>query len=211
MLKAFEYWMGPYPFYEDGYQLVQSPHLGMEHQSAIAYGNKFANGYLGRDLSGSGWGLKWDYIIVHESGHEWFANNITTNDIADMWVHEGFTDYTETLMTEYYYGIEAGNDYNFGLRRSIQNNKPLIAHYGVNEEGAGDMYNKGANLIHTLRHSLDNDTLFRKILINLNKDFYHKTVNSIDIENYISEYAGFNFNKFFDQYLRTAQIPTLVT
>lgn len=210
MLKAFEYWMGPYPFYEDGYQLVQSPHLGMEHQSAVAYGNKFGNGYLGRDLSGSGWGLKWDYIIVHESGHEWFANNITTNDIADMWVHEGFTDYTETLMTEYYYGVEAGNDYNFGLRKSIQNNKPLIAHYGVNEEGPGDMYNKGANIIHTLRHSLDNDSLFRQILINLNKQFYHKTVNSVDVENFISTSAGFNFNKFFDQYLRTTQIPTFV-
>jgi len=210
MLKAFEYWMGPYPFYEDGYQLVQSPHLGMEHQSAVAYGNKFGNGYLGRDLSGSGWGLKWDYIIVHESGHEWFANNITTNDIADMWVHEGFTDYTETLMTEYYYGIEAGNDYNFGLRRGIQNNKPIIAHYGVNEEGAGDMYNKGANLIHTLRHSMDNDSLFRQILINLNKQYYHKTVNSVDIENYISKSAGFNYTKFFDQYLRNTQIPSFV-
>ncbi|MGI9138181.1 MAG: M1 family metallopeptidase [Sediminibacterium sp.] len=208
MLKAFEYWMGPYPFYEDGYQLVQSPHLGMEHQSAVAYGNKFGNGYLGRDLSGSGWGLKWDYIIVHESGHEWFANNITTNDIADMWVHEGFTDYTETLMTEYYYGIEAGNDYNFGLRRGIQNTKPLIAHYGVNEEGPGDMYNKGANLIHTLRHSLDNDSLFRQILINLNLQFYHKTVNSSDIENFITKSAGFNYSKFFDQYLRSSQIPT---
>ena len=210
MLKAFEYWMGPYPFYEDGYQLVQSPHLGMEHQSAVAYGNKFGNGYLGRDLSGSGWGLKWDYIIVHESGHEWFANNITTNDIADMWVHEGFTDYTETLMTEYYYGIEAGNDYNYGLRRGIQNNKPIIAHYGVNEEGAGDMYNKGANLIHSLRHSIDNDSLFRQILINLNKQYYHKTVNSVDIENYISKSAGFNFTKFFDQYLRNTQIPSFV-
>ena len=210
MLKAFEYWLGPYPFYEDGYQLVQSPHLGMEHQSAVAYGNKFANGYLGRDLSGTGWGLKWDFIIVHESGHEWFANNITTNDIADMWVHEGFTNYTETLMTEYYYGIEAGNDYNFGIRRGIQNNKPIIAHYGVNEQSDGDMYNKGSNLIHTIRHSIDNDSLFRQILINLNKQYYHKTVNSVDIENFISKSAGFNFTKIFDQYLRNTQIPSFV-
>ena len=210
MLKAFEYWLGPYPFYEDGYQLVQSPHLGMEHQSAVAYGNKFANGYLGRDLSGTGWGLKWDFIIVHESGHEWFANNITTNDIADMWVHEGFTNYTETLMTEYYYGIEAGNDYNFGIRRGIQNNKPIIAHYGVNEQSDGDMYNKGSNLIHTLRHAIDNDSLFRQILINLNKQYYHETVNSVDIENFISKSAGFNFTKIFDQYLRNTQIPSFV-
>lgn len=104
MLKAFEYWFGPYPFYEDGYKLVESSHLGMEHQSAVAYGNHYQNGYLGMDLSGSGWGLKWDYIIVHESGHEWFANNITTNDIADMWIHEGFTMYSEVLFTEYHYG-----------------------------------------------------------------------------------------------------------
>lgn len=145
MLRAFEYWFGPYPFYEDNYKLVESPHLGMEHQSATAYGNKFGNGYLGRDLSGSGWGLKWDYIIVHESGHEWFANNITTNDIADMWVHEGFTDYSETLFTEYYYGKEAGNDYNYGQRKGIQNDEPIIGPYGVNKEGSGDMYPKGAN------------------------------------------------------------------
>lgn len=209
MLKAFEYWMGPYPFYEDGFQLVQSPHLGMEHQSAVAYGNKFANGYLGRDLSGSGWGLKWDYIIVHESGHEWFANNITTNDIADMWVHEGFTDYTETLMTEYYYGIEAGNDYNFGLRKGIQNRKPIIGTYGVNEEGSGDMYNKGANLIHTLRHAMNQDSIFRQILIGLNKHFYHQTVTTNQIEQYIIQKSGIDFSKFFDQYLRTVQIPTL--
>ncbi|MEI7959329.1 MAG: M1 family metallopeptidase [Chitinophagaceae bacterium] len=210
MLKAFEYWMGPYPFYEDGYQLVQSPHLGMEHQSAVAYGNKFMNGYLGRDLSGTGWGDKWDFIIVHESGHEWFANNITTQDIADMWVHEGFTNYSETLMTDYYFGVEAGNDYNFGIRKNIRNDKPVIGHYGVNEEGSGDMYYKGSNMIHTIRHSINNDSLFRQIIMGLNKTFYHKTVTTQDIENYISMQAGFNYKKIYDQYLRTAQIPELI-
>ena len=208
MLKAFEYWFGPYPFYEDGFQMIQSPHLGMEHQSAIAYGNKFANGYLGRDLSGSGWGLKWDYIIVHESGHEWFANNITTKDIADMWVHEGFTSYSETLFTEYYYGKEAGNDYTFGLRKRIQNDIPIIGHYGVNNEGSSDMYAKGAVMLHSIRASINNDSLFRSILIGLNKDFYHQTVTTDQIENYISQKSGINFSKVFDQYLRTIQIPT---
>jgi aminopeptidase N len=208
MLKAFEYWFGPYPFYEDGYQIIQSPHLGMEHQSAIAYGNKFANGYLGRDLSGSGWGLKWDYIIVHESGHEWFANNITTKDIADMWVHEGFTSYSETLFTEYYYGKEAGNDYTYGLRKRIQNDIPIIGHYGVNNEGSSDMYAKGAVMLHSIRASINNDSLFRSILIGLNKDFYHQTVTTDQIENYISQKSGINFSKVFDQYLRTIQIPT---
>ena len=207
MLKAFEYWFGPYPFYEDGYQLIQAPHLGMEHQSAVAYGNKFGNGYLGRDLSGSGWGKKWDYIIVHESGHEWFANNITTNDIADMWVHEGFTSYSETLFTEYYYGISAGNDYNFGLRKGIGNRAPVIGSYGVNNEGNGDMYPKGANLLHTIRHSINNDKLFMSILVGLNEKFYHKTVDTKDIENFISVQGKFNFEKVFDQYLRTTKIP----
>jgi len=207
MIKAFEYWFGPYPFYEDGFKMVQSPHLGMEHQSAIAYGNKFANGYLGRDLSGSGWGLKWDFIIVHESGHEWFANNITSKDIADMWVHEGFTNYSETLFTEFYYGKEAGNEYSVGSRRTIRNDKPIIGHYGVNEEGSGDMYAKAGSMIHNIRHAMNNDSLFRSILIGLNKDFYHQTVTTQQIENYISKKSGINFSKVFDQYLRTIQIP----
>jgi len=209
MLEAFEYWFGPYPFYEDGFQMVQSPHLGMEHQSAIAYGNKFMNGYLGRDLSGSGWGLKWDFIIVHESGHEWFANNITTKDIADMWVHEGFTNYSETLFTEYFYGKKAGDEYNYGIRKNIRNDIPVIGTYGVNQEGSGDMYPKGSSLLHTIRHAINNDSLFRSILMGLNKQFYHQTVTTQEVENYISTRAGFGFQKVFDQYLRTIQIPVL--
>ena len=209
MLRAFEYWMGPYPFYADGYQLVQSPHLGMEHQSAIAYGNKFLNGYLGRDLSGTGWGLKWDFIIVHESGHEWFANNITTKDIADMWVHEGFTNYSETLFIDYYHGNEAGNDYNKGIRKNIANDKNIIGIYGVNEEGSGDMYYKASNMIHSIRHIINDDNRFRNMIRGLNKDFYHSTVTTEQVEQYISKAAGINLSKVFDQYLRTTQIPVL--
>lgn len=209
MLRAFEYWFGPYPFYEDGYQLIQAPHLGMEHQSAVAYGNHFKNGYLGRDLSGTGWGLRWDFIIVHESGHEWFGNNITTKDVADMWVHEGFTNYSETLFTEYYYGKEAGTDYNVGSRKNILNDKPIIGPYGVNKEGSSDMYYKGGALLHSIRHSMNNDVLFRKILHGLNKVFYHKTVTTANIENYINQHAGFNYQYVFNQYLRTTQIPVL--
>jgi aminopeptidase N len=165
------------------------------------------NGYLGRDLSGSGWGLKWDYIIVHESGHEWFANNISTKDIADMWVHEGFTSYSETLFTEYFHGKKAGDEYNFGLRKNISNDIPVIGTYGLNQEGSGDMYPKGANLLHSIRHAINNDSLFRSILIGLNKQFYHQTVTTEQVENYISLRAGFGFQKVFDQYLRTTQIP----
>jgi aminopeptidase N len=207
MLKCFEHWFGPYPFYEDGYQLVEAPHLGMEHQSAIAYGNGFGNGYRGRDLSGSGWGSKWDYILVHESGHEWFGNNITTNDIADMWVHEGFTNYSEVLYTECRYGKAAGSAYLRGLRHNIKNDNPVVGPYGVNKAGSGDMYAKGANLLHTLRTSLNNDSLFRQMLRGLNRDFYHKMVTSAQIENYISQFTGMNLAPLFDQYLRTTQVP----
>ncbi|MBC7589078.1 MAG: M1 family metallopeptidase [Chitinophagaceae bacterium] len=210
MIHAFEYWFGPYPFYEDSYKLVDAPHLGMEHQSAVAYGNQYKNGYLGNDRSGkTGWGLKWDFIIIHESGHEWFANNITTKDIADMWVHESFTTYSETLFTEFYYGIQAGNEYNYGQRKNIRNDGSIIGVYGVNKEGSGDMYDKGSNMIHSIRHAINDDKKFRNILRGLNKTFYHQTVATKQVEDYISKQAGFNFQKVFDQYLRTTQIPTL--
>lgn len=209
MLRAFEYWFGPYPFYEDGYKLVEVPYLGMEHQSSITYGNKFMNGYLGKDLSGTGWGSKWDYIIIHESGHEWFANNITYRDIADMWIHEGFTNYSESLFTEFYYGKEAGQKYVRGLRRWIENRKPIIAPYGVNAEGSGDMYYKGGNLLNMIREIIGDDVKWREILRGLNRDFYHQTVDGAQIEQYLSEKSGIPLQKVFDQYLRTTGIPTL--
>jgi aminopeptidase N len=210
MLRAFEYWFGPYPFYEDGFQLIETPHLGMEHQSAVAYGNHFQNGYLGTAYpSRSQWAMKFDYIIIHESGHEWFGNNITTKDIADMWVHESFTTYSETLFVEYYYGKNAATEYITAMRGNINNDKPITGPYGVNQEGSGDMYAKGANVIHTIRQVINDDEKFRQILKGLNKDFYHQTVTSKQVENYISQKAAKDLSKIFDQYLRTAQIPTL--
>ncbi|MBM3413072.1 MAG: M1 family metallopeptidase [Bacteroidetes bacterium] len=209
MLEAFEYWFGPYPFQEDGFKLVESSHLGMEHQSAIAYGNGFANGYEGRDLSGTGWGKDWDYIIIHESGHEWFANNITTKDIADMWIHEGFTMYSEVLFVEYHYGKKAANAYCHGIRSKIRNDRPIVGSYGVNHEGSGDMYNKGAGLIHHIRTMINNDSLFRAILQGMNKEFYHKTVDTKEIEDYLIKKTSLPLSPVFDQYLRTAKIPVL--
>jgi aminopeptidase N len=209
MMKAFEYWLGPYPFYEDGYKLVESPHLGMEHQSATAYGNKYQNGYSGRDLSATGWGLKWDFIIVHESAHEWFANNITSKDIADMWIHESFANYSETLFTDYYYGKEAGNAYVIGTRKLIKNDIPIIGTYNVNKEGSGDMYYKGGNMLHAIRQVINNDEKFRMILRGLTKTFYHQTVTTKQIEDYINKQSGIDFSKVFDQYLRTVQVPVL--
>ena len=207
MLRSFEYWFGKYPFYQDSYKLIETPFLGMEHQSGIAYGNKYSNGYLGTDLSATGWGLKWDFIIVHESGHEWFGNNITSKDLGDMWLHEGFTNYSETLFTETYFGKEAANEYNYGTRKKIKNEGKIIGPYGVNEEGSGDMYYKGGNLLQLIRHSIDNDELFRKILVGLNTTFYHATVTTKQVEDYISTLSNMDFSKVFDQYLRTIQIP----
>lgn len=209
MLKAFEYWFGPYPFYEDGYKLVEAPYLGMEHQSAVAYGNHYENGYAGRDLSGTGWGLKWDFIIIHESAHEWWGNNITTRDLADMWVHEAFANYSESLFTEYYYGKEAGTDYIVGVRKNIRNDRPIIPAYGVNQEGSGDMYYKGSNMIHAIRQIINDDEKFRGILRGIQKDFYHQVVTGEQIEDYINKKSGIDFSKVFEQYLTTVKIPTL--
>ncbi|MBL7881502.1 MAG: M1 family metallopeptidase [Chryseobacterium gambrini] len=209
MLSAFEYWFGPYPFYEDSYKLVDSPYLGMEHQSNVAYGNAYQNGYLGQDLSGTGVGLNWDYIIVHESGHEWFANNITAKDQADMWVHEGFTMYSEVLFTEKYMDKKSADIYAQGIRNGIQNDVPIIGKYGVRNEGSGDMYPKGASMLHTIRQVINNDAKFREILRGINKDFYHQTVTTEQIENYISKKSGIDFSSVFNQYLRTTKIPTL--
>lgn len=209
MLRSMEYWFGPYPFYEDGYQLVEVQHTGMEHQSAVAYGNWFAHGYRGKDLAGNGWGSKWDFIIVHESGHEWFGNNITSKDVADMWIHESFTNYSETLYVEYRWGKKAGNEYNYGIRRNIRNDRPILGRFGVNESGSGDMYYKGSNMIHAIRHSMANDSLFRSILRGLNSHFYHQTVTGKQIETYICKNAGFDYLPVFTQYLTTTQIPKL--
>ena len=207
MLKAFEHWFGPYPFYEDGYKLVEAPYLGMEHQSSITYGNGYRNGYLGNDVSGSGWGDKFDFIIVHESGHEWFANNIKYEDVADMWIHESFINYSENLYVEYYFGKDAGREYVLGSRRNIRNDRPVTGIYNVNFSGSGDMYYKGGSMLHTIRQIVDNDEKWRGILRGLNKDFYHQVVKGSQIEEYMSSKTGINLKPVFDQYLRDIRIP----
>lgn len=209
MMKAFEHWFGQYPFYKDGFKLVEVPYLGMEHQSSVTYGNGFENGYLGSDLSGTGWGLKFDFIIIHESGHEWFANNITNKDAADMWIHEAFTAYSESLYLDYYYGEKAASEYVIGTRKNIKNDRPLIGLYDVNKEGSSDMYYKGANILHTLRQLIKDDEKWRQILRKMNVEFYHKTVTTNQIENFLSRETKIDLTIFFEQYLRTKKIPTL--
>ncbi|MDB5233097.1 MAG: peptidase, partial [Hymenobacter sp.] len=197
MLKSMEHWFGPYPWYQDGYKLVDAPHLGMEHQSAVAYGNKYQNGYLGKDRSNTGWGLKWDFIVIHESGHEWFGNNITSKDIADMWVHESFTTYSEALFVESQFGKQAGQEYIHGQRRNIQDDGPIIGPYGVNKEGSGDMYDKGSMMLNTIRTVLNNDEKWRQVLRGLSGTFYHQTVTGQQVIDYINRETGRDFTKVF--------------
>nr|WP_240961595.1 M1 family metallopeptidase [Nonlabens sp. Ci31] len=209
MLEAFEHWFGPYPFYEDGYKLVEG--VGMEHQSSIGYwGYQNGSPRDGSDSSGSGWGLKFDYLIIHESGHEWFANNITYKDMADMWVHEGFTTYSEALYVEYHYGKKAGEEYIKGISQRIRNDTPIIGDYDVNDtDYTNDLYIKSATFLNTLRQVIDDDEKWRGILTGLNTEFYHKTVTTSEVENYISQQSGLDLTAFFNQYLRTTEIPTL--
>lgn len=208
-LEAFEHWFGKYPFYEDSFKLVAVSYPGMEHQSSVTYGNWFRNGYLQRDGSGTGIGFKFDFIIVHESGHEWFGNNISMKDAADMWIHEGFTNYSESLFVEYHFGKKDAEDYMIGTRRLIGNDRPIIGTYGANRTGSGDMYTKGGNMLHTIRHVINDDAKWLSILRGLNVDFWHQTVSTEQVESYISKKAGIDLGKVFDQYLRTKEIPLL--
>lgn len=209
VVACFEHWFGPYPFYEDGLKLVEAPHLGMEHQSATAYGNQYRNGYLGRDLSGTGLGLEWDFIIVHELAHEWWGNSLTSADLADMWVHESFGNYAESLYTECLHDQAAGARYVRGTRRAIRNDRPIIAAFGVNAEGSGDMYYKGGNMLHTIRQILDDDDAWRGILRGLQSTFRHSIVTGAEVRDYIDERVPADLDPVFRQYLETTDIPVL--
>ena len=208
-IEAFEHWFGKYPFYEDSFKLVSVSYPGMEHQSSVTYGNWFTNGYLARDPCGCGVGFKFDFIIVHESAHEWFANNISMKDTADMWIHEGFANYSENLFVEYHFGKKDAEDYVIGTRRGIRNDSPVIGTYGSNRQGSGDMYPKGGNMLHTIRHLINDDAKWLSILRGLGADFWHQTVSTQQIESYITKNAGIDLSKVFDQYLRTTMIPVL--
>ena len=210
VMAAFEYWFGKYPFYRDSYKLVAAPYLGMEHQSSVTYGNGFQNGYRGRDLSETGVGLLFDFIIVHESGHEWFGNNVSMKDAADMWIHESFTNYSESLFVEYHFSKQQAEDYVVGVRKLIKNDRPIIGTYGVNHEGSGDMYYKGSNMLHSLRQMVNDRERWRQILVGLNDKFRYQTVTSKQVEDYISEQTGIDLAAFFNQYLRTTRVPRFV-
>jgi aminopeptidase N len=209
-IRCFEHWFGPYPWYEDGFKLIETPHLGMEHQSAVAYGNGYRNGYRGTDLSGTGIGLGWDFIIVHETAHEWWGNNISAQDHADLWVHESFANYAENIYTECLTGDpEKGAAYVIGSRARINNDRPIVGPYGVNGTGSGDMYYKGGSMLHTLRQLVDDDGRWREMLRGLNGTFRHQTVTGAQVEEYLARASGLDLDAFFDQYLRTTMVPAL--
>jgi len=210
MLACFEHWFGPYPWYEDGYKLIETSYLGMEHQSGIAYGNQYLPGYRGKDLSGTGLGMQWDLIIVHESAHEWWGNSISAKDHAEMWLHESFAMYAEGLYTECQHGKDAGERYLVGLRKRVKNDVPILGHYGVNHTPKSqDRYYKGSNMLLTIRQVIDDDSTWRSILRGLNQTFRHQTVWGRQIEDYVSERAGIDLHKVFAQYLTTTWIPVL--
>ncbi len=209
MMDCFQSKFGPYPFPEDGYKLVQAPYLGMEHQSAVTYGNKFGNGYLGRDLSGTGVGMTFDFIIIHESGHEWFGNSITSKDIADMWIHEAFTCYSESVFIECQLGAEKSQVYINGLAKNIQNDKPIIGNYGVNNEGSGDMYYKGALMLNTIRSVINDDNKWWAIVLDYSNTYKHKIIDAQTVINFFNQKSGLNLTPIFDQYLKYDNIPIL--
>lgn len=209
MMDCFQSKFGEYPFKDDGYKLVETPYLGMEHQSAVAYGNKYRKGYRGLDLSMTGIGLTFDYITIHESGHEWFGNSVTSRDIADMWIHEGFTQYSEIVYVECQLGYEKAMKYANGLRKNVANDRSIIGNYGVNNEGSGDMYPKGALLLNTLRHVINDDTKWWKMIYDYSQTFRHKIIDTETVIGFFNQESGMNLTPIFNQYLRHTTIPTL--
>lgn len=210
MMDCFQRKFGTYPFISDGYKLVESPYLGMEHQSAVAYGNRFMPGYMGSDTSGTGIGLLFDFIIIHESGHEWFGNSITSKDIADMWIHEAFTTYAEAVFVECEFGTDKSLEYINGLRKNIRNDMPIISDYGVNAKGSSDMYYKGALMLNTIRHIIDNDEKWWAILLKYSETFRHKIIDTETVINFFNTETGIILTPIFNQYLRTTNFPELV-
>ncbi len=210
MLGCFEHWFGPYPWYQDGYKLIEVPYLGMEHQSGIAYGNKYLPGYIGRDLSNTGEGMSWDYIVVHESAHEWWGNNISSKDHADMWIHESFGMYAEALYLECVKDQDAGTRYLVGVRSNIKNDSPIIGTYGVNDTPRSqDRYYKGSNMLMTIRAVVDNDARWLSTFRGLNATFWHQTVTAKQIRDYMSKETKTDLSKIFTQYQETTMIPVL--
>lgn len=209
MLAAYTHYFGPYPFMKDGYKLIQVPYAGMEHQSAIAYGNGFTNGYYGRDWTGVGISTRFDFIIIHESAHEWFGNSITAADRSDMWIHEAWATYMESLYVEYRWGKPDAIKYLNGLKPKIQNRLPIVGERGVNDDPPEDQYFKGALMLNTLRSVIHNDPEWFALIHGLYQHFKYQNIMTGDVIGYFNQHTGMNLTPIFRQYLFHAQIPVL--
>jgi len=209
MIEAYQHYFGEYPFKKDGYKLIQAPYSGMEHQSAVTYGNHFANGYLEKDWTGVGISPRFDFIIIHESGHEWFGNSVSAADRSDMWIHEGWTTYLECLYVEYMYGRDDGLKYTNGYKSKVRNRQPIIAQRGINGEPPQDMYFKGALFLNTLRSVVDDDKRWWALLHDFYQHFKYQNIMTEDIVAYFNEKTRMNLTPIFDQYLRHTALPVL--
>ncbi len=209
MLEAYQHYFGEYPFQKDGYKLIQAPYSGMEHQSAVTYGNRFANGYLERDWTGVGISPRFDFIIIHESGHEWFGNSISAADISDMWIHEGWTTYLECLYVEYMWGREDGLKYTNGYKSKVRNLQPIITQRGINKEPLQDQYFKGALFLNTLRSVVNDDARWWTLIRDFYQHFKYQNIMTEDVVKYFNQHTGMNLTPIFDQYLRHAALPVL--
>jgi aminopeptidase N len=209
MLEAYQHYFGEYPFIKDGYKLIEAPYSGMEHQSAVTYGNHFANGYLERDWTGVGISTRFDFIIIHESGHEWFGNSITAADVSDMWIHEGWTTYLECLYVEYAYGKDDGLKYTNAYKSKVRNQQPIITQHGVNRTPPQDMYFKGALFLNTLRSVVNDDARWFQLIHDFYQHFKYQNIMTEDVVAYFNQNTGMNLTPLFDEYLRHAALPTL--
>jgi aminopeptidase N len=209
MLAAFTHYFGGYPFPKDGYKLVQVPYSGMEHQSAVAYGNGFTNGYLDRNWTHTPWSMKFDFIIIHESAHEWFGNSITAADRADMWIHEGWATYLEALYVEYHWGHRADIEYLNGLKPKVKNQRPILCRRGIDATPPEDQYFKGALMLNTLRSVVNDDARWFAAIHGFYQRFKYQNILTEDVVAYFNHALGRDLTPIFDQYLRHADIPTL--
>jgi aminopeptidase N len=209
MIEAFQKYFGEYPFKRDGYKLIEVPYSGMEHQSAVTYGNHFANGYLEKDWTGVGVSLKFDFIIVHESAHEWFGNSITASDVSDQWIHEGWATYAECVYVEALFGRDDAVKYTNGYKSKVRNRQPIITAREVNQTPSQDQYFKGALFLNTLRSVVDNDARWWKLLRDYCSRFKYSNILTEDLVKFFNDQTGMNLTPVFDQYLRQAALPVL--
>lgn len=209
MLDAFQHYMGEYPFIKDGYKLIEVPYTGMEHQSAVTYGNHFTNGYYGRDWTGVGISPRFDFIIIHESGHEWFGNAISARDVSDMWIHEGWDTYAESLYVEYLYGKPDAIRYINGLKSKVENKAPILTTRNTGEQPTEDQYFKGGLFLNTLRSVIDDDPKWFALVHDYYQTFKYKTILTEDVVGFFNQHTGLDLTPEFNQYLRHAALPML--